>query len=243
MTENAPACSLPMGDRVSLGILMLFIMFVVAVPKHNLPAVIAYGAFPLFVITAVKLPLRLILKRLFDTSPFVLFMAAGNLFIDRKPLFEAGNFLVTGGMISAGVIAAKSFVTLSALFLYSSLVPFHRFGNALRNYGVPEMFVTQLQLVYRYSHLLGNEARSLQKARDLRSFSGRGKDLRTTAKVIGSLLIRTSSRAERIYIAMSARGFGNSPAIKQKQPLTMREGVMIAVATFGFYAIRAVFVD
>ncbi|MBM3163328.1 MAG: cobalt ECF transporter T component CbiQ [Chlorobi bacterium] len=240
--QNPAERSLPAGDRAALAILVLFTLFVVAVPGNNLPAVIAYGAFPLFVITSARIPLRLIMKRLLVLSPFVLFMAAGNLYFDRQPVFKTGYVLVTGGLVSAGVIAAKSFVTLSALLLFSHSVPFHRFGNALRAYGVPEMFATQLQLVYRYSFLLGDEARSLQKARDLRSFSGKGKDIRTTAQLIGSLLVRSTSRAERIFMAMSARGFGSSFPVRQKEPFTARDGILVAVAILGFCAVRIMFI-
>ena len=240
---NRPEHALPAGDRASLGILAIFIIFVVAVPKNNLPAVIAYGAFPLFVITASGLSLLLIMKRLLVISPFVLFMAAGNLYFDRQPIFDAWNFAVTGGMISAGVITAKSFVTISALLVYSHSVPFHRFGNALRTCGVPELFATQLQLVYRYSFMLGDEARSLQKARDLRSFGHKGKDIRATAQLIGSLLVRSSLRAERIYMAMSARGFGNSLALQQKEPFTRHDALTVLLTTMYFLAVWIVFVQ
>ncbi|MBN1278813.1 MAG: cobalt ECF transporter T component CbiQ [Chlorobiaceae bacterium] len=243
LQQNPAEHSLPAGDRAILAILVIFIVFVVGVPKDNLPTVIAYGGFPLFVITALRLPFRLIMKRLVMLSPFVIFMAAGNLYFDQQPIFKTGGVQITGGMISAGVIAAKSFVTLSALLLFSHSVPFHRFGNALRAYGVPEMFATQLQLVYRYSFLLGDEARSLQKARDLRSFGRRGKDIRTTAQLIGSLLVRAFWRAESIYMAMSARGFGNSIPIRHFEPFTTRDGILVAAATLGFFAVRIIFLQ
>ncbi|MCF8383027.1 MAG: cobalt ECF transporter T component CbiQ [Chlorobium sp.] len=233
--------NLPAGDMAALGILILFIMFVVSVPKHNLAAVIAYGSFPLFLITAAGIPLRPIVKRLLGLSPFVLFMAAGNLYFDRHPFSTAGSLTITGGMVSGSVIIAKTFVTLGAMHAYSLCMPFHRFGSALRSFGVPEVFVTQLQLVYRYSSLLVREARSLRKARDLRSFGGRGNDLFNTAQLIGSLLLRTASRAERIYLAMCARGFRNSLSLEQRTPFTATDAVAVTTALICFTAVKLLF--
>ena len=233
--------NLPAGDQAVLGILIMFIVFVVSVPKHNLPAVIAYGSFPLFFITAAGIPLRPIAKRLLRLSPFILFMAAGNLYFDRTPFSCAGSFTITGGMVSGSVIIAKTFVALGAMHAFSLCTPFHRFGNALRSFGVPDVFVTQLQLVYRYTFLLVPEARSLRKARDLRSFGGRGNDLFNAAQLIGSLLLRTTSRAERIYMAMCARGFRNSLSPEQKKPFTAKDMAAVTAALACFTAVKVLF--
>jgi len=232
---------LPAGDRSSLAVLVLFILFVVSVQKNNLPAVIAYGSFPLFFLTSAGLPLRPIMKRLIRISPFLLFMAAGNIYFDRHPVFTYGSLAITGGMISGSVIVAKAVVTLAAVLSFSFCVPFHRFGNALRSFGVPEVFITQLQLVYRYSFLLAPEARSLQKARDLRSFGNRGKDLFTTAQLIGSLLVRTTARAERIYMAMTARGFRNNLSAEDNSPFTAKDGAVVATALLCFTGVWLLF--
>jgi len=234
-------CVLLAGDRSSLAVLVLFILFVVSVPKNNLPAVIVYGSFPLFFIISGGLPLRPIMKRMMLISPFLLFMAAGNIYFDRLPVFTAGSLPITGGMISGSVIVAKALVTLAAVLVFSICVPFHRFGNALRGFGVPEVFITQLQLVYRYSFLLAPEARSLQKARDLRSFGNRGKDLFTTAQLIGSLLVRTTARAERIYMAMTARGFRNNLSVEDNSPFTAKDGAVVATALFCLTAVWLLF--
>ena len=211
---------LPVGDGSAIIILALYIIFVISVPKFDLAGVIAFAAFPLLLATASSITLTPILKRLVIISPFILFMAAGNLALDRVPMHEFAGFAITCGMISASVIVLKSVVTLFALLSLMAVMPFHRFGMALRSLRVPEAFVTQLLLVYRYSFLLAEEAEMMQKARDLRSFDGLGKGPLVTARLIGSLLIRTTARAERIYMAMSARGFraglDSHPASKKK---------------------------
>lgn len=65
---------------VIVPILLLFIVSVVSVEKLNITAVLVYGAFPLFSMIAFRLPLKLIIYRLVMLSPFILIMAAANLF-------------------------------------------------------------------------------------------------------------------------------------------------------------------
>ncbi len=228
---------LPVGDGAAIVILALFIFFVISVPKFDLAGVIALAAFPLLLITASGIALMPILKRLVIASPFILFMAAGNLALDRS----IAGFAITGGMISASVIVLKTVVTLVTLLSLMAVMPFHRFGLALRSLRVPEPFVTQLLLVYRYSFLLSEEAAMMQKARDLRSFGGRGKGVLVTARLIGSLLIRTTARAERIYMAMSARGFHAALDSRPAMPLKPGDLVAIAGATALFALVRHLF--
>jgi cobalt/nickel transport system permease protein len=225
---HAEARPLPVGDGAAIMILAIYIMFVISVQKFDLAGVIAFGAFPLLLTTASGIALLPIMKRLVIASPFILFMAAGNLALDRSTAVMIAGFAITGGMISASVIVLKTVVTLAALLSLMAVMPFHRFGMALRSLRVPEVFVTQLLLVYRYSFLLSEEATAMQKARDLRSFGGHGKGPLVTAKLIASLLIRTTARAERIYMAMSARGFRT--ALDSRPAIAMKPGDLAAIA-------------
>lgn len=219
---------LPVGDSAAIIILALFILFVISVPKFDLAGALAFAAFPLLLTTASGIALMPILKRLVIASPFILFMAAGNLALDRSTAVTIAEVAITGGMISAAVIVLKAVVTLVTLLSLMAVMPFHRFGMALRSLRVPEPFVTQLLLVYRYSLLLSEEAAMMQKARDLRSFGGRGKGPVITARLISSLLIRTTARAERIYMAMSARGF--HAALDSRPAIAIKPGDLVAIA-------------
>jgi cobalt/nickel transport system permease protein len=238
---ESPASTLPVGDSTALLLLAMFVLFVLSVPKYDLAGVIAFAAIPSLLVTAAGIPFAPIMKRLFIASPFILFMAAGNLLLDRAPFHSLFDLTITGGMISAAVIVTKTMVTLTALLSLLSCIPFHRFGTALRSIGVPEVFVTQLLLVYRYSFLLTEEAGMMQKARDLRSFGGKGNGPIVTARLIGSLLIRTTSRAERIYMAMCARGFTAALQSRPAAPLTIRDKAALALSLIMFICLRLIF--
>lgn len=241
MREESRIQRLPVGDSTAIVILFMFIIVVISVPKYEPGEVIALASIPLLLATAGGVSLRPVMKRLLIASPFIVLMAAGNLFFDRSPLCLVSGIVITGGMVSASVIAMKSIVTLSTLLSFMEGMPFHRFGTALRGLGVPEVFVTQLLLVYRYSFLLSEEATMMQKARDLRSFGDRGRGPLITARLIGSLLIRTTTRAESIYRAMSARGFRTGLATSHPAPPKAGDIAVAVLAGALFMLVRYLF--
>jgi cobalt/nickel transport system permease protein len=247
LDKNTPSVVLPAilkGDRmpaVLVPVLLAFILFVISVSKFNITAVIVYSAFPLFAIIALRLPVKVILSRLMLLSPFILIMAAANPVIDQRPFLSFGNCNISAGFVSGSVIIVKSLVTITGVIVFSFCVPFYLFCKVLRNFRVPEVFVTQLMLLHRYSFLLADEAQALQKARNLRSFGKKGKDLFTTAKLIGSLLIRTSGRADRIYRAMVARGFDGEIDKKNHIRFRVADWLLITGILFIFTIIRMIF--
>jgi cobalt/nickel transport system permease protein len=229
------------NHRVSLAILVLFVLFVVSIGKHDITAGIMYAIFPLLLITAGRLPIMLIAKRMFLLSPFIIIMAAANPLLDHTPFLTLGSLSLSSGLVSGMVIVIKSLVTISAVLAFTLCVPFYRICEVLRDVRVPEVFITQLLLLYRYCFLLVEEAMTMQKARNLRSFGKNGKDIFTTAALIGSLLLRTHDKAEKIYRGMIARGFNGSSKRKKTDTIRFDEVLLIGGALLIFSCIRIIF--
>jgi len=229
------------SDRSALLITALFVFFILSVPKFNLSQALAFGAFPLFLITAAKLPVRIMTAQLLRISPFVLFMAAGNLYFDRTAVQQIFGLTLTGGMISGSVIVAKTMISIAGMLTLTISIPFHRICLALEAFHVPEVMVTQLMLLFRFSSVLREEAVSMQKARDIRSFGRKGKDLFRTAGLIGSLLLRTTDRAERVYRAMIARGFQERISSRPSGKISSGEWITIVIWSLLFLLLRMIF--
>ncbi|HTY59023.1 MAG TPA: energy-coupling factor transporter transmembrane component T, partial [Bacteroidota bacterium] len=72
----------------------------------------------------------------------------------------------------------------------------------------PALLVTILALMYRYVFLLIDQAERMTRARASRTFmvrrTGRWK---LAAGIVSQLFVRSTERAERIYAAMTARGW------------------------------------
>jgi len=229
------------SDRSALLVTALFVFSLLSLPKFNISGVIAFGAFPLFLMSVAKLPAGRIIKRLLKISPFILFMAAGNLFLDRTPMWLFSEFTITGGMMSATVMIAKTIISLAGMLSVTLCIPFYRICRALEAFHFPEVLVTQLMLLNRYSSVLQEEALSIQKARDLRSFGNRGKELLRTASLIGSLLLRTTSRAERLYRSMIARGFQGRMRACPADSMTSGDWRAVGLWSLLFLALRLSF--
>ncbi|MBN1983937.1 MAG: cobalt ECF transporter T component CbiQ [Chitinivibrionales bacterium] len=227
--------------RIAFIILVTFMLFVISVPKYDITAIVLYGAIPLFLIIAGRLPILAIIRRILIVSPFIVIMAVANPFIDREPFATIAGVSISGGIVSAIVIIGKSMVAIAAVVVFSIEVPFHQICGILRGFRVPEVFVTQLMLLYRYSFLLVEEAQALQKARAMRSFGKKGMDLFTTAKLIGSLLLRTNDKAKRIYRSMVSRGFSGELVKQKHHPMAPYEYGVIGCAFLVFSFIRILF--
>ena len=78
----------------------------------------------------------------------------------------------------------------------------------------------------------------MAKARELRTFGSNGKGMKTFAAVIGSLLLRTWQRAERIHMAMLARGFNGDFHTRQLFRFGRKEVSFLLIWTFVFILMR-----
>jgi len=229
------------SDRATLVITMLFLVSLLSIPKFSLLTVVVFAAFPLFLMQATNVTASVIARRLLQLSPFVLFMAAGNLFFDRQPMLDVAGFAISGGMVSALVIVMKTLIIIATIFVVTHSIPFYRICRTLETLHLPETVITQLILLDRYRTVVQEEALSMQRARDIRSFGGRGKELFRTASLIGSLLLRTTHRAERLYRSMSARGFQERMSVRSQQKISASEWRIILLWALLFVALRLIF--
>jgi cobalt/nickel transport system permease protein len=90
-----------------------------------------------------------------------------------------------------------------------NVMPFDQLLVTLRKLRVPAILVATLAFMYRYVYVLWDELDRMRTARRARSF-GSGSLLmrwKTSAQLIGMLLVRSMARAERVHGAMCARGW------------------------------------
>jgi cobalt/nickel transport system permease protein len=138
---------------------------------------------------------RFIFGRLLMLEPFALGIALMSLFQEH------------GGLVFLSILTKSSLCLFTAILL-SNTTPFSELLQTLTRFGLPKLLVTVLALMYRYLFVLIDEAERLNRARSSRTFaSGRLRKWRSMASLIGQLFVRSTERAERIFAAMSARGW------------------------------------
>jgi len=201
-----------LDSRAKFVVLLIFTAVVVSLPRTSLSILFCYAVGPVAVLVLAKIPLRFVFKQILMVSPFVLVLALSCPLYDKTPARVAfGPFLwwTTVGWVRCFVILGKFVVTMLALI---SLVSTTRFGDlltGLQKLGLPKLLIIQLGFIYRYIFVLIDKIHHILRARNVRRLRNLGfkRELKIAAAMVGSLLIRSIDTAERINIAMQARGF------------------------------------
>jgi len=204
--------------RAKVLVTLVFILCVVSYNRYELTALFPFFIFPVVMISLAGLPPIFILRKIILLCPFVLAVGIFNPVFDREILLQLGPLGISGGWISFASILARSVLTVGAAFILVGVTGFTAVCQALERLGMPQVFAVQLLFLYRYIFVLTEESGRASRARVLRSCGKKGLGIRSFGSMTGHLLLRTWQRAERIHMAMLARGFtGEFHAYRQSR--------------------------
>ena len=229
-----------LDPRVKVITTMLFIIVVVSYPKYAVLDLVPFLFFPMLLMMLGDIPALLIAKKVLVLSPFALFVGIFNPLLDTHEMTIAGGVTLSAGWVSFASIVLKYSLTISAALALIATTSFPGVCQALRRIGFPALFISQLLFLYRYLFVLLEETMRVVRARDLRSFGGKGMGMRVFVRIVGTLFLRTVERAERIYRAMLSRGFrGELPVLNQYR-LTLADVTLGISAAAAFLFLRFV---
>lgn len=219
---------------------LLFIISVVSFTRYQISALLPFMLFPLLMIAKAELAFKPIAHKLLLLLPFILLVAIWNPLFDRTTLVTIGDINLSGGTISFVSLIIRSMLTISAAFILIATTGFNAICHALRQVGLPQVFVNQLLFLYRYLFVLAEEASRASLARELRCYGNQGQGIASYASLTGTLLLRTWGRAERIHSAMLTRGFsGEFHTVKistlNRSDLQYLFGCCLLLLLFRFY--------
>jgi len=186
---------LPPGARLS-GVLLIVLATALMPRRPHLAYLVPAGV--LLILWAVsRMPVLPALRRMFVAEFFILGIALLSLLNPAAlPVFLA--------------TVIKSNICVLAMLILAWTTPFHELLGQLRRAGLPPVMITTIALLQRYLPVLVEESRRMQRARTSRTFSRKGRfafDWRNLSVIAGQLFVRSADRAERIYLAMCARGW------------------------------------
>jgi cobalt/nickel transport system permease protein len=196
-----------LDGRAKVLVTLAFIISVVSFGKYELAALFPFFIFPVIMIVRTGLPPLYIARKIALLCPFVLVVGIFNPVFDRQILVHLGPLGISGGWVSFASILVRSILTVGAAFILVGVTGFTAVCQAMEQLGMPRIFAVQLHFLYRYIFVLVEEGVRVSRARELRSFGSKGRGMRSYVSLIGNLLLRTWERAERIHVAMLARGF------------------------------------
>lgn len=193
---QSPIHRLPV--KIKLVSLIFYILAVVLTPIHLFWWFILYTAFILAAILLSRLPWGFVFKRLKEISPFILLVVVSYPF-----LYKEQRILILSRCLIRAILAGLAMVVIL------STAKFTRILEGLQDLRVPGIFIRLLSFMYRYLFVLEDEFERMQRSFRSRSVAEgkRWLQIRSFGNLLGVLFIRAFERAERIYLAMCARGF------------------------------------
>lgn len=181
---------------LSIAIFCLVILFAIGIPPRLLALRLAMPA----VMAAVVLSTQIFFYG--NTVLFTVPIGSINLIGYKEGLFH-------GILIMSRVIGGISLI----LFLSIS-TPVHKLLLAATWFKVPKIVIELSLLIYRYIFVLLEEMLNIRDAQRVRlGYHNWHQSMRSLSLLGGSLIFRGYDRAERIFQAMSARGYTGSMAL------------------------------
>lgn len=226
--------------RAKVLVTIIFCSTIISFGRYDLSALLPFFVFPAVMIARGNLPFLLIARKIALLCPFVLIVAMFNPILDRGIGVQLGPLAISAGWISFCSILVRSILTVGAGLILVGVTGFTSICRALEKFGIPQAFAVQLLFLYRYIFVLAEEGSRVSRARELRSSGRKGLGVSSYASMIGYLLLRTWSRAERIHMAMLARGFNGEFRTLQTSRLGSAEVIHIAGWTAAFMIMRFV---
>jgi len=196
-----------LDPRAKVLVTLIYIVTVISFGKYDVSALIPFFIFPAVMISVGKLPAGFVLRKVLFLTPFVLMVGIFNPVFDREALLRIGPIGISGGWISCASIVVRAMLTLGAALVLVGVTGLPAICGALEKMGMPRTLAVQILFLYRYIFVLTEEGARTSRARELRAFGKKGFGMKTFGSLVGHLLLRTWQRAERIHVAMLARGF------------------------------------
>ena len=184
-----------------------YIFIVVSFHKYDLSGLMVMVLYPIFLFQAAGIPVHVCFYKLRVVLPLVCAVGLANPFLDRVPLVQIGDLVITGGIISMLTLMLKGCLALMASFLLVATTTIDMLCGALRKLHVPKVLTALLLLTYRYIGVIMGEASAMSQAYSLRAPGQKGIHISAWGSFLGQLLLRSMDRAQELHSSMELRGF------------------------------------
>lgn len=179
-----------------------------------------------------RIPIHTLAGRLAGPPGFALVVVAPQaVLIDGPALYSTP--ISTPGLEYAAVFTVRVAACVAFLSVLLVTTRFRVIVTALRRLGLPPIAVSLLSISYRYLRLFFAELERMVRARRSRTVTDPDLDRtwRDSGHFLGTFLIRSLERGERVQRAARARGGTGTPRMGQREPLGMADltfGVLVS---------------
>ena len=235
--------------RVKFVLALAFILTVSLMPIGAAAMYVILFALAMAIVVLSELGIGYVLKRAGLAVPFALaalplVFTAGAPLLAQAPLGFLTIEISQAGLARFLSVLAKSYISMLIGIVLATTTPFPMLLTAMRAVRLPRMLVAIFGLMWRYLFVLADEANRLLRARAARSGAPAEKTAaggrlggsipwraRVAGGMAGNLFLRSFERGDRIYAAMSARGYDGevrgfaAPALNPAQQVMLGMGL------------------
>lgn len=187
-----------LNAKIKIIFLVIFLLLIIFTPIRYAMLFLLYALVMIALVYLSKVPISFILKRFIEIAPFIIIISLSALFNKQ-------------GYILFLNCTAKAILAIILVLIISSTTRFDHLLEALKYFKVPRIFIHLMSFMYRYSFLLEDELLRANRAYESRNINKKNnfKKIKILSNILGTIFIRTYERAERVYLAMCARGYNN----------------------------------
>ncbi|MCX6650347.1 MAG: cobalt ECF transporter T component CbiQ [Methanomassiliicoccales archaeon] len=144
------------------------------------------------------------------------------------------------GIFIATLVTMRALAGMSVMLFFATSTPIPYFADMLVRMKVPKEFAELMTLVYRYSFMLFDELEKMYLAAQCRlGFRGKMNSLRTYAKMLTGMFIRSIETAERQNIGMQCRNYQSSVSmLREPKGITYAWGIVSVIAFLGLFQLN-----
>ena len=200
-----------LAPQCKLAATVLFVLAIVATPREAFGAFAAYAVILVGLTFVGQIPLTLVLRRLVIEIPFLAFALLLPVVGQGERVEVLGMSLSVAGLWAMWNILVKGTLGVAATVIMAGTTPVPALLHGLEHLRLPKVFVGICAFMIRYADVVTGEMQRMRVAR-----ASRGSDprwlwqARATAASAGTLFIRSYERGERVYLAMTSRGYAGS---------------------------------
>jgi cobalt/nickel transport system permease protein len=214
---------------VKILVTAVFMVTVISFDRYSLGRMVPFLFYPSILIALGELPPALLLRRTSLALPFCLFAGISNCIFERNILFTLGPLGLSAGFLSLATLLLRTLLCVAAVLILIAATPWAELSAQLRRFHIPAIFVTLLEICYRYIALVLTETASMYTAYKLRSGGMKGVAMGHMGSFVGCLFLRSAGRAERVYAAMKCRGYSMESFPPPVRPLSRGDGLFFVL--------------
>jgi cobalt/nickel transport system permease protein len=199
-----------------LRITAVFALIVIGVSIKNLETLLFLLLYGLLLLIVCRVPFSLLRHRLRLSLPFIFFSIVFFSLYDKGLVVGSGWLSVSlAGLNKALMYSTRLLFTLEILTLMFHRMTMPQFFQALVILKIPGIFVELILFTLRFMEVIRGEAVRMVQALRSRGMKQRAlfswKSYSILSQLLGSLLLRSLQRSERIYMGMMSRGYRGIP--------------------------------